>query len=97
MRYYLGAEVAWRRAGPWPTSGTIVDYELAASRAFHAAHRTADLEWRYVRRWPYPAYPPWSPERATYFRARREKAIDIAELRLFLLNRLLHEDARGAA
>jgi hypothetical protein len=46
----VGRHQAYAKAGPWPRSGTLAEYQAAADRAVKAAHRCANLEYRYAQR-----------------------------------------------
>lgn len=99
MQYELGTLQAERRAGPWPDSGSLAEFQAAVDRAVREARRVTALEYRWARRHRLWERPEWSDaieEHAVRLKARRERAREIAEGREQLLRRLLAE-AEGRA
>jgi hypothetical protein len=94
-----GEDQAIRRAGPWPRSGTFVDYMIATTRAVREACRTGDICYRFNQRYRFwenrDAWERAAPQ-LDRLSARRRKAIEIAEDRRWLLRRML-DPQRGAA
>lgn len=97
----VGRRQAAERAGPWPRSGTLAEYEAAAERAVRAAHRCADLGFRWnmrFRLWEAPQRDSEAVElQAARLAAREDAAREIAEEREFFLGRMLTAEPAGRA
>ena len=94
----FGEWQAYRRAGPWPRSGTLEAFSIATDRAVREARRASNLEYRWCRRFRLWECQDERVERQSIrLLARRELAIEIAEERKYLMRRLVDEMPRGTA